>query len=101
MADHAATRWVAGAPSTKQESLGEKTHFNGFRYTKGSIMLKNEKKRVSAPKKSLSMSCYSLYGRSGHLVLCVLARSALVFVLHCKWRKQQREPSHAQCHITH
>ena len=30
MANHTATSWGAGAPSTKQGSLGEKTHFLRF-----------------------------------------------------------------------
>ena len=32
MANHTATSWGAGTSSTKQGSLGEKTHFYGFRY---------------------------------------------------------------------
>ena len=32
VADHTATSWGAGAPSTKQGPLGERAHFNGFRY---------------------------------------------------------------------
>ena len=47
------------------------------------------------------MSFHGLYGLSGHFVLCVLARSALVFVLHSKWKKQRKEKSHAHCHVTH
>ena len=64
-------------------------------------MLKIDKNRILASKKSLFLSFHSLYGLSGHLVLCVLARSAPILVLHLKWRKQRKEQSHAQCHVTH
>ena len=48
-------------------------------------MLKIDKNRVLAPK--MSQGFRSLYGLSGHFVLCVLARSALVLVLHRKMAK--------------
>ena len=51
LADHTATTWGAGAPRTKQESLGEKTHFSVLltvSATKGSIMLKIDSTGVSA-----------------------------------------------------
>ena len=38
---------------------------------------------------------------SSLFVLCVLARSCSILVLHWKWRKQRKEQSHAQCHVTH
>ena len=61
MANHTTTSWGAGAPSTKQGLLNEKTHFNGFRYIKGSIMLKIDKNRGWHLKKSLYTSFHSLY----------------------------------------
>ena len=36
----------------------------------------------------------------GFFVLCLLARSCSVLILHGKWRKQRKEQSHAQCHVT-
>ena len=50
MANHTATSWGAGTPSTKQRSLGEKTHFYGFRYI-GYIVL--DKTGVSTSKESI------------------------------------------------
>ena len=51
MANHTATSWGAGTPSTIQGSLGEKTHFHGFSYIGISyIMLKIDKTGVSTSK---------------------------------------------------
>ena len=36
----------------------------------------------------------------GFFVLCLLALSCSVLILHGKWRKQRKEESHAQCHVT-
>ena len=36
----------------------------------------------------------------GFFVLCLLAWSCSVLVLHGKWRKQRKEQSHAPCHVT-
>ena len=92
MANRTAASWGAVTPSTKKGLLSHRTHFNGFRYLR---MLKSMKTWVSTQKEFFQ----SFFKHSSFFVLCVLARSCSVIVLHWKWRKQRKEQSNAQCHV--